>query len=274
MSLAGRWRKQPTSNPELWARVWDNPDAEGFWWWVRREQQGVRGRAILAYVERQLGGVQGKRVVEVGSGAGVYSLVFASLGADVTLLDYTEGALSKARRYFDEAGLSAKYVLGDAFNLPINLLGSFDIAMSFGTIEHYRSVERGRLAGVHCSLVRPGGIVAISVPNRWFIPHQAWKTILRLFGRWGLGYERALSPRELGRLADSLLFEDAEVRGSSVKTDLRKWLHVLASAHHLKGRLPSRLLRMPPPVDAPSRVDDLLGADLVLLGRVPDGEAE
>jgi 2-polyprenyl-3-methyl-5-hydroxy-6-metoxy-1,4-benzoquinol methylase len=166
-------------NSQAWNKIWSAADDEEFWYWVRREIRGTRGRKVISYIQRHLNKLDTLNIVEVGSGVGVYSFIFAKYGARVTLLDYSQKALLLARRYFDSAGLSASFLYMDALNLNSELIAKFDVAMSFGTIEHYEYPEYFLMAKTHIELVREGGVVIISVPNRLFFPHRALKFYLQ-----------------------------------------------------------------------------------------------
>jgi|TARA_B100001971_G_C17879067_1_gene377132 2-polyprenyl-3-methyl-5-hydroxy-6-metoxy-1,4-benzoquinol methylase len=69
-------------------------------------------------------------------------------------------------------------VQADAFNLPPELHGHFDVAMSYGTVEHYRYPRRPAICQAHIDLVRPGGAVIISVPIVLFLASEVLKRLL------------------------------------------------------------------------------------------------
>ncbi|MEW6034319.1 MAG: class I SAM-dependent methyltransferase [Chloroflexota bacterium] len=57
-------------------------------------------------------------ILDVGTGTGFLALLLAEMGHDVTGLDLTEGMLEKARDKATESGLSIRFELGDAEELP------------------------------------------------------------------------------------------------------------------------------------------------------------
>lgn len=260
---------QEGNTPEIWGRVWDATDDREFLWWVNRESHGVRAGKIFAYIREHLGDPAALRTIEVGSGAGVYSLLLARQNASVTLLDYSPQALALAEAYFSKAGLRDRCnpVLGDALRLSDDLKGRFDVALSFGTVEHFRYPERLQIAQAHVDLVKPGGVVVISVPNRMFLPHETLKLLLQRTGKWGLGYEGAFTRGELRNVATRLGLRDVKIVGSALRTDLGRYLHMVSNTRALRHVLPQRLQTDLPTEDRSSRLDDLFGADLVLLGR-------
>lgn len=262
-------RGQSACSPYIWDNIWtETKDDEEFWWWFCREREGVRGRKIISYIEKFLGEMSGLKTIEIGSGAGVYSLIFAQYGSSVTLLDYSEKALILARKHFDLIRLSASYLFADALNLHQNLWGKFDVAMSFGTIEHYRYPERLLMAKAHLDLVRPGGVVIISVPNRRFFPHEVLKFCLQLRDKWQLGYEGAFRRQELFQLGTRLGLENIKVQGSALITDIFRYLHIFQGTRFFRRFYQIRS-KPASPRDLPSPFDNLFGADIFLMGRKP-----
>jgi ubiquinone/menaquinone biosynthesis C-methylase UbiE len=69
------------------------------------------------------------RVLDVGCGTGVISLLFAERGDQVTGIDLSEGMIEEARRKADAQNLSIEFRRGDAEHLPFND-GSFDVVVS------------------------------------------------------------------------------------------------------------------------------------------------
>lgn len=262
-----------TSRPELWENMWEQTQVDEFEAWVQKESNGVRGGKIFAYVEKHLGALRGLKTIEVGSGPGIYSMVFARKGAKVTLLDYSQTALKMAEDYFEKANVPADFRYGDAFTLDESFYGKFDVAMSFGTIEHYRYPDRFKIAKIHLDLVKPGGIVAISVPNQWFFPHEILKAFLIRRKKWFLGYEGAFSRIELKRLRERLLLENAEIAGSGFLSDMARYRNIFLNLQMLSRWVPQRWKRKELSIfDRKSFLDDFLGSDLVLLGIKPRGD--
>jgi 2-polyprenyl-3-methyl-5-hydroxy-6-metoxy-1,4-benzoquinol methylase len=261
---------QSLNSPRIWDKIWiDEKDDAGFWQWVQSEEAGVRGSKIISYIEQYLGKISGIKIIEVGSGEGCYSFIFAKRGAVVTLLDYSQEALLRSHKHFESPGLSASFVCADGLNLSPNLQGKFDVAMSFGTVEHYRYPERFLMAQAHFNLIKPGGIVIISGPNRRFFLHEALKFYLQKKGKWQLGYERAFSQQELLRLANQMGLENVKIYSSAFISDLLRYINIFKGSHLLR-----RFCSAPPKggyiPNLASLFDDLLlGADIFLIGRKP-----
>lgn len=95
-----------------------------------------RYRAHLAVTEMPVAALAGKRVLEVGSGAGGHSALFASKGARVTALDLTRDRARATQAKFDLlAAPGCGAAQGDAESLPF-ADGTFDIVYSNGVLHH------------------------------------------------------------------------------------------------------------------------------------------
>ena len=258
------------NNPFTWDKVWleTKNDNAGFWAWIKREDGGLRGKKILGFITKYLGDTRRIKTIEVGSGLGVYSFILAKRGAAVTLMDYSKEALCLAKKNFKSRGLTASFLCMDALNLDPNLRQQFDVAMSFGTIEHFEGEKRFNMAKAHFDLVRKEGVVIISVPNRLFFPHEILNFFLHRKNKWPLGYEKSFSRRELFRLAKRIGLKNTRVYGSAFITDFLRYIYVFCATNFFKKFLKIR----PKPVffrDLASPLDNLFGADIFLMGCKP-----
>lgn len=127
------------------------------------------GYAAHVVHERLLGPhlPRGARVLEVGSAPGLALAKLATrFGAEPWGLDYSEDGVRANRATFERFGFDPAHVLhGDFFDdgfLDAHR-GAFDVVTSNGFIEHFDDVRA--VVARHVALVRPGGLVAISVPN-------------------------------------------------------------------------------------------------------------
>jgi SAM-dependent methyltransferase len=227
----------------LWDRLWDERRTrEADLVTLAREEASVRWRRIVGIVTGNFGSFRDLGIVELGAGAGTYGALMARQGARVTLIDFSDQALSRAREFFDRNGVAATFLRHDVLRLPTDLLGRFDIAMSFGLTEHFRGHDRLAATAAHLDLLRSGGIAFISVPNRHSPPYRFFRLLARLPGlssAWRVGDEHPYSRRELGNLCRRLEIADYAFIGDSF---LSSWRFVSPV------RAAKRLLRI---VDAP-----------------------
>lgn len=107
--------------------------------------------------------VKNKVVLDVACGAGTGSRYLVSKGArKVVGVDISEDAIREAKTW-NERGNGAEFVLSDAESLPLPS-NSFDVVVSFETIEHLKEPERFLL---ECKrLLKKEGIFICSTPNK------------------------------------------------------------------------------------------------------------
>lgn len=140
--------------------------------------------------------ITGKKILEVGAGTGRDAVFLASLGAEVTVLDFLLPPLLTCRKIAGNHRTTLNHVCGDAFHLPFPA-ETFDIVFSQGLLEHFRNPEL--LLVEQKRVCREGGIVAADVPQTFHI-YTILKQILQAAGRWIPGWETQFSCRELRRL--------------------------------------------------------------------------
>lgn len=116
---------------------------------------------------RLLGGVSGRRVLEVGAGAAAAARWLATQGARPVAFDLSAGMLRHAAEAADRSGVRVPLVQADALALPF-ADRSFDVACTaFGAIP-FVDDSAALLAEVH-RVLRPGGrwVFSVTHPMRW-----------------------------------------------------------------------------------------------------------
>jgi ubiquinone/menaquinone biosynthesis C-methylase UbiE len=105
----------------------------------------------------------GKKVLEIGVGAGTDFLQFARAGARVHGVDLTDEAISNVGHRLQEYGLAAEDLRRcNAEELPYEN-DTFDLAYSWGVIHHAENMEK--VFDEMYRVTRPGGRVKIMVYN-------------------------------------------------------------------------------------------------------------
>ncbi len=119
----------------------------------------------LSYLARlvDFSGYQGRRLLEVGCGAGIDLVRFALGGAAVTGVDLAEMSIALARRNFEHNGLMAdlKVMNGEALAFDDN---SFDVVYAHGVLQY--TVSAARMVSELYRVLRPGGQAIVMVYNR------------------------------------------------------------------------------------------------------------
>ena len=106
---------------------------------------------------------RGKKVLEVGVGAGTDHLQFARAGAVLSGIDLTEAAIEMVKKRLALEGLSSDLRRSDAENLPFED-NSFDYVYSWGVLHHTPDTEKS-LAEAY-RVCKPGGNICIMLYHR------------------------------------------------------------------------------------------------------------
>jgi ubiquinone/menaquinone biosynthesis C-methylase UbiE len=125
----------------------------------------------------------GKRVLEVGFGAGTDFIQWLRVGARVSGIDLTEEALANARHRIRVYGLPEPESLqvADAEHLPF-ASNTFDLGYSWGVLHHTPNTDEAVAELVR--VVRPGGEIKIMLYNRHSLfALKRWVLVALLRGR-------------------------------------------------------------------------------------------
>jgi SAM-dependent methyltransferase len=108
-------------------------------------------------------GYRGKRVLDVGCGAGTDLVRFAKGGAMVSGVDISASAIALARQNFSQQGLEADLREADGEHLPYDD-GAFDLVFAHGVVQY---TPDARTLVEECRRVlKPGGEAIFQVYNR------------------------------------------------------------------------------------------------------------
>jgi len=108
-------------------------------------------------------GYCGKKVLEVGCGAGVDLVRFARGGAQVTGVDLAASAIDLAKANFAQQGLAGDLRIADGEQLPFPD-GAFDLVYAHGVVQY--TANPRRLVEECRRVLQPGGQAIFQVYNR------------------------------------------------------------------------------------------------------------
>lgn len=120
------------------------------------------GRCQLHRIEvEELGDVAGKTLLHLQCHFGLDTLSWARRGAIVTGVDFSPKAIALARSLATEAGIAARFVESNVYDLPTTLSGRFDIVFaSYGVLCWLPDLKRwGEIVARY---LEPGGIFYIA----------------------------------------------------------------------------------------------------------------
>lgn len=144
-----------------------------------------RLRRHMAVVEMPLAELKGKRVLEIGAGAGGHSALFARHGARVTAVEITESRVAATAAKFALLGADAKdcqALRADAEALPF-ADDSFDIVYSNGVLHHTNDTEKA--VDEAYRVLKPGGkaVIMLYCKSSWHYWINLWLCVGVLKGR-------------------------------------------------------------------------------------------
>ncbi len=122
-------------------------------------------------------------VLEVGAGAGRFTIELAKLGADITVGDISKGQLQLNKKYVKEAGLEpniVKRVELDITNLREFADNSFDAVVCYGGPLSYVLDKAGQAIEEMLRVTKPGGFVFLSVMSYLGITRSLFELITTL----------------------------------------------------------------------------------------------
>jgi len=154
-------------------------------------------RRVEVLIDQMLGDVplNGMRTLDVGCGLGFFSERLTQRGAIVTACDIGPGLVQRTR---ERVGCEA--VIADALTLESQFgVNTFDVVVSSECIEH--TPDPAVAVKQMATVLKPGGWLALSTPNRVWKPVVALATATRL--RPFDGHENFSTWRGLSNVLDS-----------------------------------------------------------------------
>lgn len=170
-------------------------------------------------------GLRGKRVLDVGCGAGILAEAMALRGAEVTGIDAGAEHLQAARAHAEQSGVAVAYHQSTAEDYAERHAKGFDAVTCMEMLEHVPDPESALQA--LCRLVAPGGHLFLSTINR--TPRAFAEAIigaeyvLRLLPAGTHEFARFLKPSELGAALRSQGFDVRELRGLTYSPLTRRY---------------------------------------------------
>ena len=153
----------------------------------------------VAYIERQVGALDGRTLLDIGCGGGLLAEALAQRGARVTGIDVAGSALEVARLHLHESGLDIDYRLATAEDFAADHAAGFDVVTCLEMLEHVPDPDSVIAAAAR--LLKPGGRLLLSTINRnpkaFALAIVGAEYLLRLLPRGTHDYRGFIKPSEL-----------------------------------------------------------------------------
>jgi len=118
--------------------------------------------------------IEGETILEAGSGAGRFTEILLSTGAEVFSFDYSSAV--EANRLNNGKNPNLHLFQGNIFQIPLRK-EVFDRVICLGVLQHTPDPQRAFESLVRH--VRPGGILVVDVYKKRFLSLLGWKYLLR-----------------------------------------------------------------------------------------------
>ena len=192
----------------------------------------------LEWIEKAVGGLAGKAVLDVGCGGGILAESMARRGAAGVLgIDLAVKPLRVAQLHAMEAGLdNVDYREISAEALALEQPGGFDVVTCMEMLEHVP--QPPSVVAACARLVRPGGHVFFSTINRnaksFLFAIVGAEHVLRLLPKGTHEYAKFIRPSELAHACRSAGLEVTHTRGMEYSPlSERYWLSDDTSVNYL-----------------------------------------
>lgn len=140
-----------------------------------------------------------KSVIDVGCGGGILTESIAKLGAHVTGIDMSQGAINVANLHQIESGIQIEYVLTTAEKMAENRPGNYDVVTCMEMLEHVP--DPAAVIKACATLAKPNGDIFFSTLNRnlksYLFAIIGAEYVLRLLPQNTHDYAKFIRPSEL-----------------------------------------------------------------------------
>ena len=183
----------------------------------------------LELIDRQSGGVKGKRAIDIGCGGGLVSEGLARMGAQVTGIDMATKALAVAKLHALETNVVVDYREATAEAMAAELPEQFDVVTCLEMLEHVP--DPASVVAACAKLAKPGATLYFSTISRtakaYALTVLGAEYILGLLPRGTHEYGKFLKPSELINFTRSAGLQLVEMRGMDYNpfTHVAKWKH-------------------------------------------------
>ena len=156
----------------------------------------------LDHIDEAVGGLAGKKVLDVGCGGGILAESMAERGAEVTGIDLSDKALKVARLHLLESGRKVDYQYVSAEDLARTSPHAFDVVTCLEMLEHVP--DPASTVRACAALARPGGHVFFSTINRnpkaYLFAVIGAEYVLKLLPKGTHDYAKFITPAELSAM--------------------------------------------------------------------------
>lgn len=204
-------------------------DSDASYWWSAGgpfDLLHAMNPLRIQFIQECVGDVRDLRVLDVGCGGGILCEPLARLGANVTGIDASLGAIAAARAHSDAMGLSIQYQHATIEEFSQNNSGGFDLVIASEIIEHVPDPMSFISACKKSLLLDSKGVVLSTInrtPKSYLGAILGAEYVLRWVPRGTHEWNRFLKPSEIAEMAAKEGLAWNELRGLSLNPCSRQW---------------------------------------------------
>ncbi len=169
----------------------------------------------LSYINDELQGLFGKKVLDVGCGGGILAESMARCGANVTGLDMAEESLQVARLHALEAGVTVDYQHTTTEQFAQAHLAEFDVVTCMEMLEHVP--EPMSVIQACADLAKPGATLFFSTLNKTWKAYMlaiiGAEQVLKLVPKGTHEFSKFIRPSQLMRYLEHAGLELVDATG-------------------------------------------------------------
>ncbi|MGH7174028.1 MAG: class I SAM-dependent methyltransferase [Gemmataceae bacterium] len=157
---------QDKAGQSYWDQVWQGQSIPPP---IRPKRWSLRGHVYWTYHRMFVRAFQGRdtkgqTLLEAGCGHSRWLPYFAQqFGFQVSGIDYSPTGAAQARSILEAASVPGQIVESNFFTPPSELVGAFDVVVSFGVVEHF--ADTAATVAAFARFLRPGGLLITEMPN-------------------------------------------------------------------------------------------------------------
>jgi len=169
----------------------------------------------LSYISDQLGGLFGRRIIDVGCGGGILAESMARAGAQVTGIDMATDGLNVARLHALESDLTLDYLQSTAEDFAKLHPSSFELVTCMEMLEHVP--DPASVIQACADLAAPGATLIFSTinktPKAYLFAILGAEHLLRLVPKGTHQFAKFIRPSVLMRYIESAGLELVDATG-------------------------------------------------------------
>ncbi len=170
---------------KIWDSIWENIEEKDIKGW--REMS----KLILPTVEKEMGEVKDKYILEAGCGSSLVSLALAKKESKIFLLDNSLPALHLVEVLKKRMKVDAIPICGSILEMPFKK-NSFNIVWNAGVLEHFSVIEQEQVIQGMCRTCNSKGKIIVAVPYALAFFYRLGKYFAEKNRSWEYGYERPM----------------------------------------------------------------------------------